>query len=74
MTSSAVQHLTAGLSVYVLSVALSRLIPATEYRIIVYSVNGVSDVSGVTQSADVIVRTEPPGESLTHYYNVTNLH
>jgi len=56
------------------SVGLSGLIPATEYRIIVYSVNGVSDVSGVSQSADVIVRTEAPGASLTHYYNVTNFY
>jgi len=44
------------------SVDLSRLIAGAEYRIIVYSMNGVSDVSGITQSSDVIVRTEPPGE------------
>jgi len=48
-------------SVAVDSVGLSGLTPGAEYRIVVYSVNGVSDVSGVTQSSDVIVRTEQPG-------------
>jgi len=49
---------------------VSGLSPGSRYRIVVYSVNGVSDVSGVTQSADVVVTTQPPGESLTsstHY-------
>ena len=47
----------------VVSVSLSGLSPSAEYRVIVYSVNGVSDVSGVTHSSDVIIRTEPPGKS-----------
>ena len=47
--------------VSVCSVSMSGLLSGSEYLVVVYSVNGVSDVSGVTQSADVIVRTQPPG-------------
>jgi len=48
--------------VAIYSVSVSGLVAGTEYRIVVYSVNGVSDVSGVMQSSDVIITTEPPGK------------
>jgi len=43
------------------SVTVSGLVAGAQYRIVVYSVNGVSDVSGVTQSSDVIITTESTG-------------
>ena len=57
-------------SFHICSVGVSGLSAGAEYHLIVSSVNGVSSVSGVRHSSDIIVRTELPGEQrFTVYIN-----